>query len=137
MCLPLNHESWKRPSFSYWLVFYGTSLLTSPLSRGPLSCSSLPICSLLRAMLDEFYFDLSGRFFALLALVISKHHRLHVAGASIVGLALLSRMFLQAMQRRRSRDSVRRRVFWFGCVEMRCKPCLGVGIRNLLFEAET
>lgn len=80
-------------------------------------------------MLDEFYFDLSGRFFALLALVqlwvigldvvfetityatyltacigiffivlvVSKNRRLHVAGASIVGLALLSRMFLQAM----------------------------------------
>lgn len=81
------------------------------------------------ATLDEFYFDLSGRFFALLALVqiwvigldvvfetityatyltaciglffivlaVSKNHRLHIAGALVLGLAFLSRMFLQAM----------------------------------------
>jgi len=79
--------------------------------------------------LDEFYFDLSGRFFALLAivqvwiigldvvfeaitydtyltacigilfivLVVSKNQRLHIAGASVVGLAFLSQIFLQAM----------------------------------------
>jgi len=81
------------------------------------------------ATLDDFYFKLSGRFFALLALVqlwvigldvvfetisfatyltagiglffivlaVAKNQRLHIAGASVVGLAFLSRMFLQAM----------------------------------------
>jgi len=79
--------------------------------------------------LDEFYFDLSARFFTMLALVqawivgldivfesitsdtyltaciavlfivlaISKNQRVHVGGASLVGLALISRMLLQAM----------------------------------------
>ena len=36
-----------------------------------------------------------GLFFIVLA--VSKNHRLHIAGASVVGLAFLSRMFLQAM----------------------------------------
>ena len=81
------------------------------------------------APLDDFYFDLSGRFFAMLALVqgwiigldivfesityetwltagigalfiflaVSKNQRAHIAGAALIGLAFVSRMFLQAM----------------------------------------
>lgn len=79
--------------------------------------------------LDEFYYDLSGRFFTMLALVqgwiigldivfesityatwltagigglflllaVSKNQRVHFGGASVVGLAFVSRMLLQAM----------------------------------------